>query len=174
MLLQSLWRYEGASYFNFKEVFSKLDYNLHDSVFVDLGCGRGRALIQAAELGFKKVIGVEFAEELYVSALQNILKVTNLFKDTSFEVLHEDATTYLIPDEADTFFLYNPFNAHGLNKVLDNLEKSLKKATRDVYLVYMIPIHEECIEHRGFKKIVEIKKRKKLEAVVYKKHSQPL
>ena len=36
-----------------------------DSIFVDFGCGKGRALLIASEYNFKSVRGVEFAHELY-------------------------------------------------------------------------------------------------------------
>ena len=36
--------------------------------FIDLGCGKGRMLIVAAELGFKSCVGVEFAGELAATA----------------------------------------------------------------------------------------------------------
>jgi Histone methylation protein DOT1 len=44
-----------------------------DSVFVDLGAGKGRMLLLAAQSGcFRKVVGVEFSAELCRTAEQNI------------------------------------------------------------------------------------------------------
>src|ERR1700719_3166712 len=40
--------------------------------FVDIGAGKGRALLLAAELPFRKVIGVELSEELARIAQKNI------------------------------------------------------------------------------------------------------
>lgn len=42
-----------------------------NSVFVDLGCGKGRTLLIASEFGFKAVRGVEFAHELCEIARRN-------------------------------------------------------------------------------------------------------
>ena len=46
-----------------------------DYVFVDLGSGKGRVLLLAAELPFKEIIGVEFSPELHAIALANIERV---------------------------------------------------------------------------------------------------
>src|SRR6185295_51974 len=40
--------------------------------FIDFGCGKGRALVLAAEHGFKRIIGIEFASSLYELAAHNI------------------------------------------------------------------------------------------------------
>jgi hypothetical protein len=42
------------------------------SVFVDFGCGKGRALMLAAEHGFRRVVGVEFAHDLCAVAARNL------------------------------------------------------------------------------------------------------
>src|SRR5215813_5887764 len=40
--------------------------------FLDLGCGKGRAILVAAEYPFRAVIGVEFAVKLHEAAARNI------------------------------------------------------------------------------------------------------
>lgn len=43
-----------------------------NGAFVDIGCGKGRVLLLAAEFGFRRVTGVEFAKELCEIARDNI------------------------------------------------------------------------------------------------------
>jgi SAM-dependent methyltransferase len=100
--------------------------------FIDLGCGKGRALLVAAKLGFKQVIGVEFAHELAETAKKNleILGITNAV------VEHADAAEYHFPSGDIVVYLYNPFHKEVLQKVIENLKRSLPKK---VYVIYGIP-----------------------------------
>ncbi len=56
--------YQPSSSVIFNRAMDQLPIDFADSVFLDLGSGKGRAMILAAEAGFKKVIGVEYADEL--------------------------------------------------------------------------------------------------------------
>ena len=40
--------------------------------FLDIGCGKGRALCMAAHLGFKKVTGLDFSKDLCEIATENL------------------------------------------------------------------------------------------------------
>ena len=63
--------------------------------FVDVGCGKGRALIFAAEMGFRKVTGVEISPMLAEVASKN-LKICGI----EGAILVEDAATFAIPDNS--------------------------------------------------------------------------
>src|SRR5207245_5268496 len=39
--------------------------------FVDFGCGKGRALVLAAEHGFRRVLGIECDAQLFAAAQRN-------------------------------------------------------------------------------------------------------
>ena len=43
--------------------------------FVDVGSGKGRMLFVAAEYPFRRVVGVEFSNQLHVEALENIKRL---------------------------------------------------------------------------------------------------
>jgi hypothetical protein len=45
-------------------ILKSLEINFRDFVFVDVGSDKGRVLVLASTFGFKRVIRVEFAEEL--------------------------------------------------------------------------------------------------------------
>ena len=98
--------------------------------FVDVGCGKGRTLLVAANLGFKQVIGVEFAAELVAIAKRNAarLGIQNI------TVLHRDAAEFQFPDDDDLMvYFYNPFNREVMSRVCANL---CKVCTRKVYVLY--------------------------------------
>ena len=64
-------RYQPTRIRPFKKLMSGQKFP-GESVFVDLGCGKGRVLLMAVECGFKRVVGVEFAHELCEIAKRNV------------------------------------------------------------------------------------------------------
>jgi len=87
--------------------------------FVDLGCGKGRMLIVAAELGFHSCTGVEFADELAAAATRNV--AASGFKNIA--IVHGDAGAYAFPDEPFVLYMFNPFSRQVMERVRDNLLK---------------------------------------------------
>ena len=57
-------QYQGANPRLVRELLSLLPASTLSATFVDYGCGKGRVLLLAAEAGFIRLIGVEFAPEL--------------------------------------------------------------------------------------------------------------
>lgn len=104
----------------------------HAYRFVDLGCGKGRMLIVAAELGFKSCVGVEFAGELAATAKANAAAAG--FKTIS--IVHGDAGAYAFPDEPFVLYLFNPFSHQIMARVRDNLA-TLRRA--EYYVIYKNP-----------------------------------
>jgi SAM-dependent methyltransferase len=102
--------------------------------FVDLGCGKGRALLVAAEFPFPRLLGVELATELCEAARANV--ASNADWATRISILNQDATTVVYPDGPLLIFMFHPFLAPVLRKVLANLERQLRRAPREMYLLY--------------------------------------
>ena len=102
--------------------------------FVDLGCGKGRALLVAAEFPFPRLLGVELATELCEAARANVASSADW--SARISILNQDATTVVYPDGPLLIFLFHPFLAPVLRKVLANLERQLRRAPREVYLLY--------------------------------------
>jgi len=107
-----------------------------NSVLVDLGCGKGRVLLLASRWGFLEVRGVEFAQELCDIARKNIA----IYKDrtgvrTTFKIIHADVTRYVIDDEENVFFAFNPFDETIFSQVIDNIVLSLRRKPRKILIV---------------------------------------
>jgi predicted RNA methylase len=51
----------------------QLPRDLSDFVFIDVGSGKGRVLLAAAQYKFKRVLGVELTQELHEHAQRNIV-----------------------------------------------------------------------------------------------------
>ena len=55
----------------FRKIMEKVDLP-RDGVFVDVGCGKGRILLLAAEQGFNQVVGLEISPALCQIAERNV------------------------------------------------------------------------------------------------------
>ncbi len=132
--------YEGTNTYVFRKIFSLFEIDAPNGCFVDFGSGKGKALFMAAELGFRKVIGVEFSIELVEICRKNL----EIFKrksktKTEFEIIHLDASDYVIPPEANLFYFANPFNETVAAKVVGNVIKSLDQSPREAWAVQLYP-----------------------------------
>jgi SAM-dependent methyltransferase len=93
------------------------------TVFIDIGCGKGKAMIIAAEYGFSRIIGIEYSESLAKAAIRNL--------ETSrveSQVLIEDAVAYRFPPGQSLVFMYNPFDQHVFRQVLRHIPSSARIA----------------------------------------------
>lgn len=111
-----------------------------ERTFIDLGCGKGRVLIKAAELGFKRLIGVEFAEDIASSARENLDRALKPGLDVSWTILSEDATAFRPPENDLVIFLYNPFAEPVVEKVADWIEAHIARG----YAVDVIYYNSQC------------------------------
>tara|TARA_B100000315_G_C14499485_1_gene551635 strand:+ start:149 stop:859 length:711 start_codon:yes stop_codon:yes gene_type:complete len=107
-----------------------------DLAFVDLGCGKGRAMIIAAEYGFKKIRGVEFSKKVHDCAQKNINQIQPHYQDTCFELFYLDVLNYQIRPDDSCFFLYHPFDKTILEMCLSNIQKSVEQNPRKIFLIY--------------------------------------
>ncbi len=119
-----------------------------DGVFVDIGCGKGRVLLIAAQLGFRKVVGIEFSSRLCEHARENAELFLKKYPSSSaIEVIETDVTRYEFKEDENIFFLYNPFDSIVLGQVLDKIGKSVLKAPRDIWMIYNNPAHHDIVRN---------------------------
>ena len=110
---------------------------LEDFSFVDLGCGKGRAVLLASERGFREVVGVELNPELTRTAEANV----TLWKERGRQrsptrIVCGDATEIAYPRGPLLLFLFNPFGAAVMKEVLDAVERHVRSAGARVDLIY--------------------------------------
>ena len=135
----------------FERVVYPLSLDWPSFTFVDLGCGKGRALLLASLLPFRHILGVELdpgLAELARRNLQTFCPPTRLCH--SVEVVETDAATVSIPETPLVVFLYNPFLAPTLRRVLRSLERSLHRHPRELWLIYINPEAIRVLKHFPF------------------------
>lgn len=126
--------YRGVDSIDFRGSFTELAGQVARYTFVDLGCGKGRPLILAWQMGFTRIHGVEYATGLARIAQQNCRRCR-----VPAVVICADATTYGFPAGPLVVFMYNPFREEPMLAVAANLQ--VHAARYPVHIVYRNP---EC------------------------------
>jgi|GEM_PF-191683 len=158
--------YQGANYYLLENVFEYLQTIEAPKNILDYGCGKGRVLAVAAYYGFSKITGIEFAKELCDVARKNIIPIQQKFPEKIFNVIHANAVDYTIEKDTNVFFFFNPFNEIVMLDVVKNILQSIKENPREVYVVYLNPVHKEIFMSAGFEQIYHLQKLKYIEATI--------
>jgi SAM-dependent methyltransferase len=107
------------------------------SRFADLGCGLGRPIILAADYGFSKVTGIDFAPELCAKARENVAtsRLTAGQKET-IEIIQADVINYLDRADDDVFFMFRPFSLNLFRSVVSKLTNYAEQRSRCITVIY--------------------------------------
>lgn len=130
--------------------------NFREFTFIDLGSGKGRALLMAADYPFRRIMGIELLPQLHRVAKENIAKYKSDSQQCfAIECLLGDARQFDFPPEPTVLYLFNPLPESGLATVISNLEHSLQLHPRPVFVVYHNPLLEALLTRcAAFKRIV--------------------
>lgn len=120
-----------------RDILNKLEEKVDFSSgnFVDMGSGKGKALFVAAKYNFKKIIGVEYSQNLHNICESNIKKMK---AEERIFSLHEDGSQYKPDPNNLIYYFFNPFTGDLLDSCLQNILCN-DETPFDGYLVYAIP-----------------------------------
>jgi hypothetical protein len=91
--------------------------------------------------GFRKIIGIDFAADLCLTARDNIEQYRRCTNNSAaISIEQRDACTYDIPNQPSVLFLYNPFNKSVMRSFVANVERSLSQHPREFYVIYHMPL----------------------------------
>lgn len=140
------WIYAGGYWPTPTEIIhgalSALPIRYEDFVFVDFGSGKGRVLLQASDLPFRRIIGVEFSSALHKIAVSNIKRYKNdRQKCREIESVCMDFTQFEIPREPLVAFLYNPSSEVIMATLANNIAQSLNQNPRELWIIYVTPTY---------------------------------
>jgi hypothetical protein len=141
-------RYHATPPVSFKRVLKRLKVDLTDYIFVDFGSGKGRTLLLASDFPFKRIIGVEFGEELHRYALNNIQQYKAKY-NSQIESIHVDATQFVLPDGPLILYFFNPFDGIVLRQVLANIRRAASVSKRKIFIVYLYLENEDVLKESG-------------------------
>jgi SAM-dependent methyltransferase len=119
--------------------------------FVDLGSGKGRAILIASLLPFRRIVGVEFAPELHAQSVTNAASFAHPGQRcTNIELQCMDAATFEFPAQPLVLFMYNPFGPEVMMEVVTRVLDSLAREPREFYVLYANPFHIGVWIRAGF------------------------
>jgi SAM-dependent methyltransferase len=128
---------------HFYRMMAAVAERIPGATFMDIGCGRGRAILLAAGYAFIAVEGVEYAADLVEVAQRNLITYAGPLVCRTLRVQCADATEVRLPLTPLVLFLYNPFSAPVMQRFVAHVERSLAEHPRPCTVVYHIP---ECAE----------------------------
>ena len=142
--------YQGADPKTVREMFGRLPSEVSRTTFIDFGCGKGRALILAAQFGFKKIIGVELDPKLAEECQTNLEKAKHRLGNVLIKVVTQDATAFNLPAEPLTVFLYNPFVGAPLDDLVRRLHRRAQCYPAMLRVIYLNPVGLNLFFEAGF------------------------
>lgn len=115
--------------------------------FVDLGCGKGRAVLLASESGFREAVGVELNPALADTAKANVERWVAAGKaECALSVEQGDATEFAWPAGATLVFMFNPFGREVMDRVVERMVRAFCGHPDDLYVLYYKPEQATALE----------------------------
>lgn len=148
-------RYQPTSPEMFNQILEAYPLPYEECVFIDCGSGKGRVLLLASELPFKRIIGVEFAADLTEIARANVQAYHSpTQKCGQLEAVCMDATIFPFPAEPTILYMANPFEGTVMKRFLEHVENSLKERPRAFFVLYRNPKYSSLWdESKYFQKV---------------------
>lgn len=115
------------------------------ATFVDVGAGMGRVVLLAARRSFRRVLGIEISPALVEIARDNIASAHGAQRAAKdVRVVAADAASFAFPRGDLVVYLYNPFRAPVLERMLNNLLAA--DDAREIVLLYHTAVEHETID----------------------------
>lgn len=145
--VQDCCHYAPTSPKYFKEMMSHLNIRHEQFTFVDIGCGKGLALLLASVYPFRRIIGVEFSDELVAIASRNLVAyVGEPQQCKDIQCLCMDAVEYEFPWERLVIYFYNSFKGELLKQFAANIAHTIADHPRDVFIIYNNPTEPDVFD----------------------------
>lgn len=135
-------QYECIGERDFARAMAVVQDDLRAYTFVDIGAGKGKALLLAAQHPFARVIGVEFAPELVRVARTNVATYTNARDDLAcrdVDIVCADALAYELPQAPLVLYLFNPFDAMVMRPFVERVQAWRERTNQRLWVLYVNP-----------------------------------
>lgn len=133
-------QYQAVSPATFQRVLEMAPRPVEDFTFIDMGAGKGRAVLLAAGYPFRRVIGVEFSSELVAIARRNLtLYAAGSIRCNQVDLVLGDAAEFELPSSPIVLYLYNPFDDVVMKRLVRSVRASLLREPRRIFVIYVNP-----------------------------------
>jgi SAM-dependent methyltransferase len=117
-------------------------FELDRYTFLDFGAGKGRAMLAAALHPFQRVVGIELNPMLADIAQANLERFTKSAPVLApIRLLQQDALEFDLPATPTVAFLFHPFEAPVLRRLLRRIEHAFHDRPGQLDLLY---VNAEC------------------------------
>ncbi len=141
----------------FHEMLGSIEADFREFTFIDIGSGKGRVLMMAADFPFRRRVGIELLPELHAIAQDNLAGYKSESQRCfSIETICGDAREYDFPLDPIVLYLFNPLPELGLTTLIDNLLQSIRENPRAVYVIYHNPLLAHLLDNRTISKKISV------------------
>lgn len=148
--------YEGCQWIPVSRALRALRPGAHD-VLVDLGSGKGQALLIAGRLPYGRVLGVELAEQWHRQAEANIARARPHLRAEDVQSMHGDVLAWEVPDDLSVVFLFCPFTGELFHAAMQRVFESYDRAPRTLHVVYDFPWEHDWLIATGRVRVVDVR-----------------
>jgi precorrin-6B methylase 2 len=142
--------YHPSEWFGLRRALRRLRPTGSDTL-VDMGAGRGRAVLVAATMPFGRVIGVEMDEGWAQIAREALERNRRRLKCQNVEVVAANVLQFDVPDETTIVYLYCPFVGDVFQRFAERMLDFVDRVQRPVRMVYNYPFeHNRLIALQRF------------------------
>ena len=146
-VLPQVKRYEPTPVSLLRSMLRSLPIEHSHFAFIDIGAGKGRALVVAGEFHFQRLVGIEISQHLSEIGKRNLAAFqTYRREDLPVEWVTGNARDYVFPPCPLVVYLYNPFDGSVLDVVVRNLERVIHERRSEVFVIYYNPEFRSSFE----------------------------
>ncbi len=128
---------------------------LERTAFVDIGAGKGRAMLLAGEYRFRRIVGVELHPALAAAARSNMERWNAMYVSPPMRLEEGDALRLRMPAGPCLVLLFNPFDSVLMDRLLDRLEQQFRSRPGELDLLYVNDEQRRLLveEHTRFREL---------------------
>lgn len=109
------------------------------NTILDYGTGKGRVCFYLSYQTRCRSVGIEYDERIFAEAKENQERAVSGNR-TSF--VKANAESYVVPEDVDRCYFFNPFSVEILKKVLARIYESFYANPREILLFFYYPSDE--------------------------------
>lgn len=128
---------------------------VEQTAFLDIGAGKGRAMLVAAEMPFRRIVGVELHPSLAASARANIERFQEQHATPPIRLEEADVLGLRMPVGPCCVYVFNPFDLVLMDRFLDRLTRLFADRPGELDLLYANDEQRTLMlqEHPRFKEL---------------------
>lgn len=166
---KEFFHYQGAGYLAVLRILKDVFNDTNGFDFMDIGCGKGRAVFVAEYCGYNNLMGIELDAELLKDAEANLKTYPFKRPASKLQFIHANALAYNYSNRPTVYFFFNPFNELVMGQVLKRI---ITASNHETWFIYMNPLYQKPFAENNIKPVKEFKTGRYLEAIVYKANVQ--